>query len=162
MDPGDRGRHRATVARRRRLVAAAAAIGVVAISVGAFVVVRDDAVERFCSRPVDLRTSDGVTLVEDAMDAFLKAEATVGSIEVVQSYRSCREQRLACEGICGARSCPGLCAPPGFSWHQRGLAIDIAQASLDTPGVVEALEDAGWCQAVPDSDPGHFSFDGCH
>lgn len=162
MDPGDRGRHRATVLRRRRVVAAVAAVGVVALSVGAFVVFRDDGVERYCSRPVDLRTSDGVTLVEDAMDAFAEAEAAAGPIEVVQSFRSCREQRLACEGICGKRSCPGLCAPPGYSWHQRGLAVDISQASLDTPGVTRALEDAGWCQAVPDSDPGHFSFDGCH
>jgi LAS superfamily LD-carboxypeptidase LdcB len=96
------------------------------------------------------------------MDAFHEAESVAGDIEVVQSYRSCREQREACEGICGRRACPGLCAPPGYSWHQRGLAIDISQASLDAPGVIEALEDAGWCQPLPTNDPGHFSFDGCH
>ena len=33
---------------------------------------------------------------------------------------------------------------------------------LDTPAIVSALEANGWCQSVPDSDPGHFSFDGCH
>ena len=30
------------------------------------------------------------------------------------------------------------------------------------PGSSQALEDNGWCQSLPDSDPGHFSFDGCH
>lgn len=127
-----------------------------------FLLLRDQGVERVCSRPPDLRTVDGVTLVADAMDAFLQAEGATGPIVVVESYRSCREQARACERICGARSCPGLCAPPGLSWHQRGLAIDVSQASLDTPGVVGSLEDRGWCQAVPASDPGHFSFDGCH
>jgi LAS superfamily LD-carboxypeptidase LdcB len=98
------------------------------------------------------------------MDAFVEARAAAGqTIEVVQSYRSCREQAEACERICGDRGgCPDLCAPPGYSWHQRGLAIDVAQASLDTPGVVIALQEAGWCQTLPGSDPGHFSFDGCH
>jgi hypothetical protein len=33
---------------------------------------------------------------------------------------------------------------------------------LDTPGVIEALEEAGWCQSLPSSDAGHFSWDGCH
>jgi hypothetical protein len=152
-------RHRSSVFRRRRIVAAAAAVGA---GVLAFALLRDEGVERFCGRPEELRTQDGVTLVADAMDAFAEAESVAGDIEVVQSYRSCGEQRLACEGICGRRSCPGLCAPPGYSWHQRGLAVDITQASLDTPGVIEALEDAGWCQPLPENDPGHFSFDGCH
>jgi hypothetical protein len=47
-------------------------------------------------------------------------------------------------------------------WHQRGFAIDVIQKGLDTPGIVAALENKGWCQAVPDSDPGHFSYRGCH
>jgi hypothetical protein len=134
----------------------------VAIGVGAFCAFRDEGIERFCGRPEALTTVEGVTLVRDAMDAFLEAESVAGDIEVVQSYRSCREQRVACEGICGRPSCPGLCAPPGYSWHQRGLAIDITQTSLEAPGVIEALEDAGWCQPLPTNDPGHFSFDGCH
>ena len=69
----------------------------------------------FCGRPEELRTRDGVMLTADAMDAFLEAEARVGhDIVVVQSYRTCREQALACERICDSRrGCPGLCAPPG-------------------------------------------------
>ena len=58
--------------------------------------------------------------------------------------------------------CPDRCAPAGLSWHQLGAAIDITQAGLDDPGIISALEDNGWCQSLPGSDPGHFSFDGCH
>jgi LAS superfamily LD-carboxypeptidase LdcB len=128
------------------------------------VVWRGSGIERFCGRPENVRTVRNVTLVEDAMAAFLQAEAAVGfEIDVVESYRSCREQRAACEAICGTRrGCPGLCAPPGLSWHQRAMAIDVTQEMLDTPGVIEALEEAGWCQSLPSSDPGHFSYDGCH
>lgn len=119
--------------------------------------------ERVC-RPDDLQTRRGITLTADAMEAFLEAEALAGQrIEVGDSYRSCREQAAACENICGSRrGCPDLCAPPGLSWHQRGEAVDVTQSMLDTPGVIEALEEAGWCQSLPNSDPGHFSLNGCH
>ena len=120
--------------------------------------------ERVCARAADLQSRRGVTLTPDAMVAFLEAERLAGtSIEVVESFRSCREQARACKRICGnRRGCPGTCAPPGFSWHQRGLAIDISEGSLMDPAIVGALEGTGWCQSVPDNDPGHFSFDGCH
>jgi hypothetical protein len=81
----------------------------------------------------------------------------------VQSFRSCPQQRQACRAICGnAEGCPGLCAPAGLSWHQLGAAIDITEEGVGDPAIVLALETNGWCQALPDSDPGHFSFDGCH
>jgi LAS superfamily LD-carboxypeptidase LdcB len=98
------------------------------------------------------------------MKAFLRAQRDAGvPIPVVQSYRSCAEQRRACRSICGnPEGCPGLCAAPGLSWHQLGAAIDITQEGLDDPRIFQALVDNGWCQALPDSDPGHFSFDGCH
>jgi hypothetical protein len=120
--------------------------------------------ERVCARAADLQSRRGVTLTPDAMVAFLEAERLAGtSIEVVESFRSCREQARACKRICGNRmGCPGTCAPPGYSWHQRGLAIDISEGSLMDPAIVGALEGTGWCQSVPDNDPGHFSFDGCH
>ncbi len=145
-------------------MAAAAVLGVAGAAVAGFLLVRNRGAERVCSRPEELRTRGAVTLIPEAMDAFLEAENAVGRpIDVVESYRSCREQALACERICGSRhGCPGTCAPPGLSWHQRAEAIDVTQEMVDAPGVVAALEDAGWCQAVPDSDPGHFSFDGCH
>ena len=137
----------------------------VAVAVPTIVVVSHrSGVERFCGTPDDLRTVNGVTLQASAMAALHHAEARSGtSIDVVQSYRSCRQQAVVCERICGSRhGCPGRCAPPGLSWHQRGLAIDVTQEMLDTPGVVAALEASGWCQSVPGSDPGHFSYDGCH
>ena len=120
--------------------------------------------ERVCARAADLQSRRGVTLTPDAMVAFLEAERLAGtSIEVVESFRSCREQARACKRICGnRRGCPGTCAPPGLSWHQRGLAIDISEGSLMDPAIVGAREGTGWGQSVPDNDPGHFSFDGCH
>lgn len=123
-----------------------------------------DEPERVCARSTDLRTRQGVTLMPEAMDAFLEAESLAGQrIEVIESFRSCRQQARACQRICGNRmGCPGTCAAPGLSWHQRGLAIDISEESLQDPGVVEALERTGWCQSVPQNDPGHLSFDGCH
>jgi LAS superfamily LD-carboxypeptidase LdcB len=116
-----------------------------------------------CGRP-PLRTFQGVTLQPVALAAFKRAQRlSGGKIEVVQSYRSCAQQAEACRNICGdSNGCPGRCASPGLSYHQLGAAIDITQDSLDTAGVIEALEEAGWCQSQPASDPGHFSFDGCH
>jgi hypothetical protein len=120
--------------------------------------------ERVCARAAELQTRRGVTLLPEAMEAFVEAERLAGTrIEVVESFRSCREQARACRRICGnPRGCPGQCAPPGLSWHQRGLAVDISEGSLANPAVVEALEGTGWGQSVPVNDPGHFSFDGCH
>ena len=158
-----RGGRRAVVRRRRLFVVGVAVVLVSAAAVG-FVVWRGSGIERVCGRPDEVVRRGNVVLVPDAMDAFRAAEATVGlEIDVVESYRSCKGQRVACEAICGKRrGCPGLCARPGLSWHQRALAIDVTQEMLDTLGVIAALEEAGWCQALPDSDPGHFSFDGCH
>ena len=167
MTDGRRRRHaRGRGVRRRLLVAGIAALAVVGGGVGylnlsgPLIVIPDDP----CSERPPLRTVDGVRLQPVAMEAFLQAQTDAGSpIPVVQSYRSCGQQRMACRGICGdPLGCPGLCAPPGRSWHQLGAAIDITQEGLDAPGIVTALEDNGWCQSVPDGDPGHFSFDGCH
>ena len=117
-----------------------------------------------CAERPPLRNVHGVRLQPVAMKAFLRAQRDAGvPIPVVQSYRSCAEQRRACRSICGnPEGCRGLCAPPGLSWHQLGAAIDITQEGLDDPRILQALIDNGWCQSLPDSDPGHFSFDGCH
>jgi hypothetical protein len=160
-----RGRHRAAIPRRwRPAFLAALAVVLAGATVLGLAVWRSGGVERVCGRPDDVVTRRNVTLTRDAMAAFVEAESSLEfEIDVVESYRSCREQRAACEAICGSRrGCPGLCAPPGLSWHQRAMAIDVTQEMLDTPGVIEALEAAGWCQSLPASDPGHFSFDGCH
>lgn len=152
-------------ARRRLPLRAllAVAVGTAAVGFAGFTAGPDE-VEPVCERPEDLQTRRGIKLTADAMEAFRHAEALAGqSIEVVHSYRSCWKQARACRAICGRREgCPGTCARPGLSWHQRGEAVDITEAMLATPGVVEAMNEAGWCQSVPVNDPGHFSFDGCH
>lgn len=117
-----------------------------------------------CASPPAMQTSDGVTLQPVAMRAFEEAQqAAGGRIDVVESYRSCAKQAVDCTRICGnADGCPGRCVKPGTSYHQLGAAIDITQASLDAPGIIGALTNAGWCQSVPRTDPGHFSYGGCH
>jgi hypothetical protein len=117
-----------------------------------------------CASPPAMRTFQGVTLQPSAMRAFRQAQRLAGRpISVTESYRSCADQALACERICSdPEGCPGTCAPPGRSYHQLGAAIDVTAAMLESAEVMAALDEAGWCQSVPDSDPGHFSFGGCH
>ncbi len=157
---------RRTVANRR--VLAGALIGVVAVAgVVVWLTRGHDPLVRpsdTCASAPPLKTVAGVTLQPTAMRAYRKAQRLAhGQISVVQSYRSCDEQAKACRNICSnANGCPGTCASPGSSYHQLGAAIDITQGSLDAQGVIRALERAGWCQSEPSTDPGHFSFDGCH
>jgi hypothetical protein len=159
------GRHRRSVM-RRRLVAGTLALGVVVGGVALWratrspIAIPDDP----CTTRPPLRTVDGVKLQPAAMAAFLAAERQAGAdIPVVWSYRSCRQQRVSCRNICGnPNGCPDLCAPPGRSWHQLGAAIDTTEDALADARIFEALLDNGWCQPLPGSDPGHFSFGGCH
>jgi len=159
-------RHRRATIRGRRLLVGVLVTGV-AIAGGVAwwsnrspIAIPDDP----CSRPPPLRTAAGVTLQPAALEAFRAAERRAGvPIPVVWSYRSCAQQRVACRNICGdATGCPGRCAPPGRSWHQLGAAIDTTEEALRARRVVRALLDTGWCQPLPSSDPGHFSFGGCH
>jgi hypothetical protein len=163
------GRHRLRrLSKRGRRVAVAGGLAVLVLAAaGAFAALRDPGIaiagDPCAGRPT-LRTVNGVTLQPLAMTAFLAAQKEAGvRIDVVQSYRSCAQQRLACKGICGdPNGCAGTCAPPGKSWHQLGAGVDITQAALDDPRIPAALEDNGWCESVPDTDPGHFSYGGCH
>jgi hypothetical protein len=162
------GRHsRPRLSRRGRIVGGLVVVTTLAAGVVGWTALRAPGLvipDDSCATPPPLRTWKGVTLQPLAMTAFKQAQRAVGGhIDVVQSYRSCEDQRKACLGICAnPDGCPGLCAPPGKSWHQLGAAVDVTQANLDDPAIVAALETAGWCQALPNSDPGHFSFDGCH
>jgi D-alanyl-D-alanine carboxypeptidase-like protein len=159
-------RHRRSVIRRRRVVAGLVVLGVAAGGVAVWrarrspIVIPDDP----CTSRPPLRTMAGVTLQPVAMTAFLAAERQAGrTIPVVWSYRSCRQQRIACRNICGdPNGCADRCAPPGESWHQLGAAIDTTQKALADDRIVRALVDNGWCQPLPGTDPGHFSFGGCH
>jgi hypothetical protein len=165
---GGRHRRRRRLSRRGRRVVVAGGLAVLVLAgAGAYAALRDPGVvipDDPCAERPPLRTVDGVTLQPLAMTAFRKAQTEAGvHIDVVQSYRSCAQQRVACKGICGdPNGCAGTCAPPGKSWHQLGAAVDITQASLDDERIRSALEDNGWCQSVPDTDPGHFSYGGCH
>ena len=159
------GRHRRSVARTRlavAIVAVAVAVGVVMwpISARPAIAIPSDP----CASPPPMVTWHGVTLQRPALLAFRAAQREAGRrIPVVWSYRSCAQQRQACTNICGnANGCPELCAPPGRSWHQLGAAIDTTAHALKDPAVKRALLDNGWCQPLPTSDPGHFSFGGCH
>jgi hypothetical protein len=160
-----RARHRRPQVMRRRFVAvaavaAAAAAGIAWWSGRSPIVIPDDP----CASPPPMRTARGVTLQPAALEAFRASERQAGEpIPVVWSYRSCRQQRLACTSICGnPKGCPDLCAPPGNSWHQLGAAIDTTAEALSDRGIVLALLENGWCQPLPRTDPGHFSFGGCH
>jgi hypothetical protein len=117
-----------------------------------------------CLTPPTLETYRNVTLQPAALAAFKEAESRAGrTIEVVQSFRSCSQQALACQRICGnVDGCPGTCAKPGTSYHQFGKAVDLTAAELKRPQVMAAMAKAGWCQPLRATDPGHFSFDGCH
>jgi hypothetical protein len=141
-------------------VAVAAPILVFVLPRGPHIIIPDDP----CRTPPPLQHDRGVTLQPLAMRAYRDAVRRAGQrIAVVQSYRSCAAQAKACIRVCGVPSgCKDACAAPGTSYHQLGAAIDVPQPMLDTPRVVRALIDAGWCQPLPSTDPGHSSFDGCH
>jgi hypothetical protein len=161
------GKHSRGLVRRRRIVAVAGVVAIAAGAAFAWAARGQDPLVRpadICRDAPPLRTSDGVTLQPAALRAYKRADRLAGgAISVVQSYRSCGQQAEACRNICGdPTGCPGRCASPGASYHQLGAAIDITQGSLDTPGVIRSLVRAGWCQSEPHSDPGHFSFAGCH
>ena len=152
--------------RARRMGAVLVVVVLASLLVGRLVS-RGDAIVRLpnaCSTPPKLQTRGNVTLQPKAMKAFRKAQRLSGGrITVVESYRSCDAQALACLDICGDEDgCPGTCARPGRSYHQLGAAIDVSQASLASTRVLRALKEAGWCQSLPRTDPGHFSFGGCH
>ena len=164
-----RGSHRRKLTRRGRLIAVGGLVAVVGVGAGALawstlrapgIVIPEDP----CASPPPLRTWHGVTLQPLAMVAFRHAQRLAGTtIPIVQSYRTCAQQRTACEGICqNPNGCPGLCAPPGKSWHQLGAAVDVTQGGLDNARIVQALKKAGWCEPLPVNDPGHFSYGGCH
>jgi hypothetical protein len=153
--------------RRGRVVVGALGVLLAAVTLTTWFASRGDALIRPddpCTEPPPLVTYQGVMLQPNAMTAFKRAETLAGRpIPVVQSYRSCAQQAVACKRICGDQDrCPGRCVKPGLSYHQLGAAIDVSADTLAQRDLVTALQQAGWCESVPDTDPGHFSFGGCH
>jgi len=75
---------------------------------------------RRCNKGVDTAKLNNQFVVCAAK--FLKK---FPSVCINSAYRSPASQLKACMNICGRSSCPGKCAPPGRSKHQKGLAVDI-------------------------------------
>ncbi|GIV00974.1 MAG: hypothetical protein KatS3mg014_2589 [Actinomycetota bacterium] len=101
----------------------------------------------------------GVILNPAAMASFQEASRALGApIRVTDSYRTHEQQAAAY-----ARK-PGVAAPPGSSYHERGLAIDVdaeAYGGYGSPAfrrVVEVLESLGWHRFDPQGEPWHFSY----
>jgi len=142
------------------VVAMSTAVVVVILTRGPSIIIPDDP----CASPPPLQSWHGVTLQPLAMASFKRAVLASGrTIRVVQSYRSCADQRAACTRVCGdPNGCADRCAKPGTSYHQLGAAVDVTEATLGRPQAVQALIQEGWCQSLPGSDPGHFSYGGCH
>lgn len=97
----------------------------------------------------------GHRLASAAATAFRRAESIAGQpILLTDSFRT-RAQQEACK-----RAKPTLCATPGKSYHEFGLAIDVAPPSRSTDAVISALTAAGWTQFNKAKEPWHWSFGG--
>lgn len=92
----------------------------------------------------------------DMQRAILQVEQALGrGLELTSAYRSAAGQARVCAQV-RQRSPNALCAPPGRSLHQAGLAIDVANpgdvvAALATDPSIEL------CQPFPSNDAVHFS-----
>lgn len=85
---------------------------------------KNDLASLRCNTGVDIAHLDGKFAV--CADKFMQQLRQTSSRACIRSaYRSEAQQAAACKNICGQLSCPGLCAPPGRSYHQKGLAIDV-------------------------------------
>ena len=99
-----------------------------------------------------LVTRFGVTLARPAMRSLsdvLKQYGYHG--DAGGGYRSTAEQAA----LRAAK--PGLAAPVGGSYHQEGLAIDLA-AALQNARFARLMRAAGWNQFSPSGEPWHWSF----
>ncbi len=91
-------------------------------------------------------------------DKFMKQLRTVDPTACIRSaYRSSAQQVCACQGICHANSCPGLCAPPGNSYHQKGLAIDVNHPKITKQQLwsIGSQSGLGNPNGLHNSDPDH-------
>jgi LAS superfamily LD-carboxypeptidase LdcB len=113
---------------------------------------KDDSLERFVSKdislnaveykPEDLESLSGAYINEAGRVSYLRKDALTSlrkmaqafrkqfqtSLVVVSGYRSAKYQQRRWDlGRCTAT----LCAPPGYSEHQLGLAVDIFDASTE-------------------------------
>ncbi len=78
------------------------------------------------------------------------ATAAGGPIRVTDSFRSYDQQ-----ADCHARK-PTICAAPGGSCHEKGLAIDVVD--MRNQRVIDALTAEGWVRFDPTREPWHWSY----
>lgn len=101
-----------------------------------------------------LATWKGVTLNVQALSALQAASRRIGTAITGGGFRSHSQQ------IQTYQNKPGLAAPPGYSYHELGLAIDVNIGRLQQLGVwgaaQKALRAAGFKQL--DGEPWHWSF----
>jgi len=95
----------------------------------------------------------GVTLARPAARSLrdIIQDLNLQGTDFGGGYRSPQEQAAL------VASKPGLAAPVGSSYHQEGLAIDLA-AALQNARVERALAQAGWNQFSPSGEPWHWSY----
>lgn len=94
-----------------------------------------------------LVTDYGVTLARPAMRS-LRSIFGNRDIDLGGGYRTAQEQ---------AGMNPALAAPVGQSYHQEGLAIDLA-AAFQKAKWERALAQAGWNRFSPQGEPWHWSY----
>jgi hypothetical protein len=116
-----------------------------------------------CNSGVNIQNLDANFAV--CADKFMTALRQVNPSACIESgYRNNSDQLKACMQICGASSCPGKCAAPGLSFHQKGLAIDVSHISNNQQAWQIAISSTGGGVANPpglhSSDPDHFQASG--
>jgi hypothetical protein len=93
----------------------------------------------------------GHRLRADAAASFARAERAVGgTIRVTDTFRTA-EQQADCH-----RRKPELCAAPGGSCHEKGIAIDVVD--MRNQRIIDALTAEGWQRFAPDREPWHWSY----
>ena len=116
--------------------------------------------KHYSGKQLHLAHVDGVVLQEQAMKALLEAKRDLArksnkTISVISSYRSWAKQAmLYARYKAGLSSLPA--APPGSSFHNIGLAIDITNWSDQE--VRSALTKHGWNWGSGFGDKVHFSY----
>lgn len=92
-----------------------------------------------------------VKMAATAAVALRRAEARLGrQIRIGNAYRGPDEQRRL------ANAKPGLAAPQGKSYHERGLAMDLVNENGED--VRRALEAENWRQFSRAKEPWHWSY----
>lgn len=84
--------------------------------------------------------------------ALARADGLLGApVQVVSGLRTRAEQQALWDA---RHTNPYPVARPGTSDHERGVAIDVARATV--ADLVSVADEVGLCQPLPESDPVHF------